>query len=104
MNNNSETVIKELLKWLARNGGKYPRPGLRPNLGEITYALKDALVAMRDSIPTDALESIVHLAEIGASTITSKPHSIPAIRLAAKTIKRARKCQDTESQPQTPQG
>ena len=64
MNNNSETVIKELLKWLARNGGKYPRPGLRPTLGEIPYALKDALAAVRDSIPTDTLESLSRLAEI----------------------------------------
>lgn len=103
MNNNSETVIKELLKWLARNGGKYPRPGLRPNLGEITYALKDALVAMRDSIPTDTLESLSRLAEIGATAIASRPKNIPAIRLAEKIIKRARKCQDTESQQTTPQ-
>lgn len=104
MNNNSETVIKELLKWLARNGGKYPRPGLRPNLEEITAALKDSLVAMRDSIPTDTLESLSRLAEIGATSIASRPKNIPAIRLAERIIKRARKCQGTASQQQTPQG
>ena len=104
MNNNSEIVIKELRKWLARNGGKYPRPGLRPNLDEITMALGDSLMYMQNSLPTDALESLVHLAEIGASTITSKPQTIPAIRLAGKIIKRARKCQGTANQLKTQQG
>lgn len=104
MNNNSEIVIKELRKWLARNGGKYPRPGLRPNLDEIITALGDSLTYVRNSLPMDELESLVNLAEIGASTITSKPQAIPAIRLARKIIKRARKCQGTENQLKTQQG
>lgn len=99
-----ETEIKTLrqfVKWANRKGAKYPLPGCPVNYDDITSASKVACLVMDSVMDFNDLNVLIQYAEQGARSLSLRPDRISAIKKAHKALRKAEKCQGTESQQTT---
>lgn len=94
-------TLKQFVKWANRKGAKYPLPGCPVNYDDITSASKTACLVMDSAMDANDLNVLIQYAEHGARSLSLKPDGISAIKKARRALRKAEKCQDTESQPTT---